>query len=362
MSGRVLVGVPTKLFVRAVNRLRLGWAVGCFFLFCSGLVATAAPEPTKVYVAFSLHEVTLPMEPGAYLRARVDFWWDPVKDPNFSPDSVQFFNAIKTVDRQRVTGGADPLPPPEPGYAHGAILITGNFKTYSDYSDFPFDTHEIGIMLYLPERPPESVRFVSRPDYLRKRFSFGGQADGLEVRSINFYPESTGFREFVPSDKNDQAEAFCAITLEISRSLPPYFVRILLPMFIIWALSYMSHFWRDSSPASRFSASAMIAAVALTLGVRGLIPPFNYLMAVNVAFLGLFACIAFDAIITAAVFFVRGSGKIERSEKIRRVGIILSPVLALCALMSSWYISSHKIRDDLFTEPPSVSVDTSGIK
>lgn len=340
--------------------LRLAFVWG--FVLWSGVVsAQESAEPSTVYVGFSLLELAIPQEAGAYVRARIDFWWDPLKDPDFSPEAVQFFNAVnpKALDRQRVTGGKEPFPSPGPDYAHGALIVTGHFKTYSDYADFPFDEHEIGILMYVPERGKETVRFVSRPEYLRTQFAFSGLSDGLQVHSLDFYPESKGFRDSVPATADGREEAFCAVSFVFDRDLSPYFVRILLPLVIIWALSYMSHFWRDSSPASRFSASAMIAAVALTFGVRGFVPPFNYLMAINVAFLGLFVCIAFDAITTALVFFLRGRGQPEVAEKIRYGAIAISPLLAVCALMSGWFISSHEMRDDLFQEPPSVTVNIS---
>lgn len=329
------------------------------FCFVLGMGWAEAQEPATVYVGFTLQELSIPQEAGAYVRARIDFWWDAAALPDFSPEAVQFFNAVnpKTLDRLRVTGGKDPLPPPGEGFTHGAVIVTGNFKTYSDYADFPFDEHEIGILMYLPERAKETVRFVSRPDYLRTQFAFSGLSDGLRVHSLDFYPESKGFRDSVPAMKSGAEEAFCAVTFVFDRSLSPYFVRILLPLVIIWALSYMSHFWRDSSPASRFSASAMIAAVALTFGVRGFVPPYNYLMAVNIAFLGLFVCIAFDAITTALVFFLRGKGKTEVAERVRFAAIVVSPILAICALMSGWFLSSHEVRDDLFQEEPSVTVE-----
>lgn len=318
-------------------------------------------ESNQVWVGFALHELSIDpqgWEDGFFIRGRLDFWWDPNGIESFNPRSTEIFNGLHDVKLRPVATSHRSTNPSNipPNLKHEALLISGTFKAYNDFSDFPFDEHEIGIILFNPDFNENEIHFMTEESALRPQILFPALTNGWRINSVALFTQNEGFRHSVPTTTESEEAAFSAIVIQISRNVAADLVRIIFPMILIWGLSYIGHFWNDSSPASRFSGSAMIAAVALSLGVRPLIPGTNYLMAIHAAFLGLYTCIAVDAVTTALAFHAKAQKDDLRERIYRRIGKLASPVLVGIVVLIFFWLASGSVRDALFDSSPEAQV------
>jgi len=338
--------------------------VSCLFLVLQILLAlpalgqTKASQPHPVYLGFTVNEMLLAPTrqcDAFFVSGVLDIFWDPNSLPDFKPESIQFFNAVKEVEMRRAGLGKRPSSVP-PGFSQASFLMSGSFKAYNSYTDFPFDMHQMGLIPYIPNVKSADVIFKSAPELLSCQILFPSLTNGLKIREMRFYQESSEFRQTHPLHRQSNEMAFAGIMFEVSRTIWPNLVRIILPMLVIWALGYSAHFWRDNSPVSRFGVNAMIAAILLSFGVRAYVPECDYLLSVNVAFLGLYLCIGFDVVMSIVTYRTSVLNDARRLHRVRMFALFASPALVLIVSLICMIVGIRGCQDNLFDCPPSVKV------
>ena len=338
--------------------------VPCLFLFLQTLSAQPVQEqpkgglPHTVYLGFTLNEMSLvpTRQSDAFSVSGVlDIFWDPVAQPEFRPEMIQFLNSVKEIDLRPAGLGKRPSSIP-PNFSQASFLLSGPFRAYNSYTDFPFDMHQMGLVPYIPNMKASEIVFKSNQELLSCQILFPALMNGLKIREMRFYEETSEFRKTHPLYRQSNEMAFAGIMFEVSRKIWPNLVRIILPMLVIWALGYSAHFWKDSSPMSRFGVNAMIAAILLSFGVRSYVPECDYLLSINAAFLGLYVCIAFDVIMSIVIFRTSQHNDAQRLRRVRLFTLFLSPALVLMVSLICMVIGVHGCHDNLFNSTPSVKV------
>lgn len=330
-------------------------------LACASTVRAEASDldPRYIYIGFSLHELNISpsnRDNHCYVRGQIEYIWSSEQHPDFSPDDVEIFNAAEDVLKKPIANTLK-FDPALQDFEVRTYLINGNFYAYNNFVDFPFDKHEIGIVFYTPERIREHIRFNTTPELIRYRVLFPALMHGWKADKFGFYAGSESYLHSKPAALEGEESAFCAVVIDVSRSYSDSLVRILIPIFIIWGLSFLGFFWKDSSPASRFGSSAMIAAVAYSLGIKNFIPYANYILAVNYLVLGLYLCIGINTAMVTWSFHAKGLGNVEKAEKIRRSGVMLGiACAAIVAIAFFTFAMLTGIDDGLFHEKPLVEI------
>ncbi len=328
-----------------------------FFLPTIGLAEDAAEpqgKPLEVWTSFTLHELQMEEDSPDFfhLRFRVSLSWDPSVRPDWDPfEDLFFYNVSGEASRQKVSpkgkGAAGENPGPDLGQRE-FWLVEGIFKGYHDFRGFPFDSHELGIVLLSRSLTPSQLHFVSSPENLDLRPAFPVRIEGWQVHSIGFHDGAEQFRHSTPILVDDDHPAFAAWEIAVDRNLSYAAVAIFLPMLVIWTFSYLGFFWKDSSPASRFGTASIFAAIAFYLGTRRLTPDVGYLLALDAAFFGLYLCIALNALWVAWVFHRRTQNDDSGANSIRRAGIAVAPLLALATFGICLWIGAAAQTDSFF--------------
>jgi hypothetical protein len=128
-------------------------------------VEAAEDGSPVVNVALTLHELRhYPNFPDAFeFRFRLILQWDPDALPGWNPwTDLNFANAIGPVSKTRVVSdgyGAVGEPEIEEEGTLETWLVQGQFESYNDFREYPFDEHELGVILLSRTLSEEALRF-----------------------------------------------------------------------------------------------------------------------------------------------------------------------------------------------------------
>lgn len=158
------------------------------------------------------------------------------------------------------------------------------------------------------------------------------------------------------SKKNDYLTT--SVSFHLVRRTPAALLMIITPLLLILLTTIIGFHWRESSPASRFGASGLLAAVSLYFASRVFRPAVDYLVFSDIWFLLDYVAITANSILLVWLFrFYK-----HRSE-IKRGGETLAPVskieyrltmlnaFALTAVLATLFAISHRML-----QPPSIPV------
>ncbi|MBV9385305.1 MAG: hypothetical protein JOZ78_02640 [Chroococcidiopsidaceae cyanobacterium CP_BM_ER_R8_30] len=299
--------------------------------------SVAQTKPLTIQTGIQLRELRLSDSDPDKFRANFIIWfsWQPQSGHEWSADKVKFTNA---------EGNATIKVPiwTKPAYATSgqrfqAMIYEGDFKTFNRYEAFPFDTHYLGIRVFCPKADCGDVNFVSTPQRLTLDSSAPRIFSGWKIAGMEFAVRHLR----LPADLNLPKDSMLRLptaestlysfVLRIERELVFGILQIFLPMLLIWLLAYLGLYWEDSSPASRFGASALFAAIAFNLGARFMEPAVPYLTLMSLAFLSLYINILLIVGITTLSFFLRSQK--QSHKRVVTLGRWLAPTLVLLNIL-----------------------------
>lgn len=314
----------------------------CLTLGCTTIAPAVTAQSTEgpliVQTGIQLRELRLSDSSPDKFHANFLIWfsWKPQPGHNWSTDWVKFTNAI-----------GDPaikLPiwtKPEQqssGQRFQAMIYEGEFKAFNRYEAFPVDTHFLGIRIVCPKASCGNVNFVSKPERITLDKSLPSLLSGWTITATGFATRQVKLPEDLnlkPSDQPLQLPSaettINSFVIRIERNLAAGLLRIAIPMLLVWLLAYVGLFWEDSSPASRFGATALFVAIAFNLATRSLQPAVPYLTLMDFAFLSLYTNILLIVIITTLFFYFRPR-KLQH-ERIVHLGRWLSPALLILTII-----------------------------
>jgi hypothetical protein len=149
-----------------------------------------------------------------------------------------------------------------------------------------------------------------------------------------------------------------SVSFHLVRRTPAALLMIVTPLLLILLTTIIGFHWRESSPASRFGASGLLAAVSLYFASRVFRPAVDYLVFSDIWFLLDYVAITANSILLVWLFrFYK-----HRSE-VKRGGETLAPLskvenrltmlnaLALIAVLAILFVISRKML-----QPPSIPV------
>ncbi len=288
-------------------------------------------------------------------RFRVEFEWDTAQLPNFDPRKLVFQNAQGEVKMLEV------VPSSKAGSSSSrkveAFLVSGFFKGYFDFQDYPFDLHDLPILLADTAVAEGTYRFVCPAADLRKQPAYDSQFDGWKVDGLEFYNTGDSYIHPLPANKLFRQAVFGGFMIDVRRETNFAMVRLFIPIIIIWLMSYMGLFWDDSSPASRCGTAAIFAAIAFAIGSNQINPLVNYLTVMNVVFLGTYVNIGICFILVTWMFWLKGRGKKAEMKRVWLAGVIACPLLALATVLLSLNLSGSRTEPKSFQGDPISLVD-----
>lgn len=150
--------------------------------------------------------------------------------------------------------------------------VWGPFSQPLNVRNFPFDSQRFEVRLASVEQSPDEIDFQKDPDVpsgLAPEFSLPDwEILGWDLDFSPYRPLALG-----------QELASCSIALEAKRYVAPYLYKVILPLVLIVAMSWIV-FWvnpKESSTQINVATTSMLTLIAYRFMVGGELPAVPYL-------------------------------------------------------------------------------------
>jgi len=240
---------------------------------------------------------------------------------------------LQVVNRQNVT---TTMPDTVEISPDGTVVyrqrIWGDFSQSMELSDFPMDRQTFNIHAVAVGYTPDEVLFVPHPSILSGVAEETSAADwtveGSELR-IEPYSPLPGMR----------AIAGVALEFEASRRIGYYVWKMLIPLMLIVAMSWIV-FWMDpelAAPQISVSVTAMLTLIAYRFMVGGMLPQISYLTRLDIFVLAS-TVLVFLTIVEATVTIVQAKqGNKERALAIDRLSRWVVPPAFVAVVLLAFF-------------------------
>ena len=267
----------------------------------------------------------------------MEFRWNPRELANFDFDQFVILNNVGDVYQQTTL-----LPPrPSDGYVGALLLLRGTFESSNDFAAYPFNHSRFSI-----------VARKLRGDFhlVEGKDSGVGISQNLKPLSYNFTVKKTGFLtgEYVPiwnSDKDfDKVQGVPCICYFIDTEHKPQrsLLMIILPLLLIWGITYSSQWWKDESASSRAIMASLFSVITLTFSAINLQPDVSYVTAMNWAFAAYYVNLLALGTLTVLAFRENKRGDVVSFRFHRRIGRILGIILLIGSTLAIALWVHHK--------------------
>jgi len=326
-------------------------------IFHRGLAAEPVPE---VKVALTVLELRMEKEEtdSYFARFRISFEWDAAEVADFDPGKLVFQNAEGEPRRMelapKLAAAASPTMRSE------SFAVSCVFKGYFDFQDYPFDVHDMPIIFLDSRATQGSYRFVCPAQGIVREPPYYAQFGGWKIASISFYDSDASYIRPLPANEFGQPPVLGGFLMDVRREAVASSVRLIIPLTIIWLMSYMGLFWDDSSPASRCGTAAIFAAIAFAIGSNQIMPLVNYLTVMNVVFLGTYVNIGICFFLVTWMFWLKMRKSFSAARRVWLAGVIVCPLIALATILFSATLSGTRGEPKSFVGEPVSQVKFAG--
>ena len=248
-------------------------------LFLSGYAQEELPlpEPAQRDISVSILVVDILKIDDAKQLMKIDFvirlsWIDPtligkydkpqrveLKDI-WSPD-LALTNELDLTKKRKEIALVNP-----DGSVSTRQRYQGDLTIHIDYSDFPFDEHELFIQIVAPLT--DEIKFVVDS-------SLTGQAEKLSIQDWIINP---GEIKMDPYRVLSFEFAACAYRFKVSRTLGYYIWKVFVPLMLVVFMSWLV-FWIDPTKIEAqlaVSATAMLTIIAYQITLSNMLPKISY--------------------------------------------------------------------------------------
>lgn len=299
-------------------------------------------SPTQVvYTGVDINEITSLDTASETFVADFFVWFRYTGDD--AATNIRFANAVDpglSLGEPVEAGESD-------GFAYAVYRVQGEFKETLDFTDYPWDQHELSIRLQNASLREDEVVYVTdqlaldQPPAERLR-------SGLDVaQSINGIPnwEATGVHFFQDTVSSDSAlgdprlsSAAGAVSysqfvtdITIARDVKSFLVKNLLPLAMLALVTYISLWFPKENAGARtgFAITAILTSAVLLGGVSSQLPEIGYTVAIE---WGFYAYIALSAVLVVVNMSIERLVKQKRfaaAERLDVVARVMYPVVVL---------------------------------
>ena len=198
-----------------------------------------------------------------------------------------------------------------------------------DFRAYPFDRQQFNVRVDLAL--PTEVYVLEGID--QQGNALGDQL-GEEEWSVVSYSQKV---EAVPIDKNLEKSRF-TMSMEVKRHLNFYIVRILIPLLLIIAVSWVIFFLKDYGRQLEVASGNLLVFVAFNFTISDDLPRLGYLTMLDVMIITSFCCAAIVVIISVCQKRFEAKGRVELAARIDNIVLLSYPLLYVTLIAIAYYI------------------------
>jgi len=287
--------------------------LGLFFLafFAQNVMSVSAAEnPVKVQVGVWLVNVEkVDLSANSY---RLDFYlWF-----NYDPSEIN----LSQVQQFEFINGAPTMYTIDVNEAQGYLeyRVRGDFIKTFDFSQYPFETHELAVELEHKTLDVNSLVFEVDPtsnidpEANVAGWSLGGFSPSVTEHS---YGDET-FSRFV-------------FSVDLQRPVLSSFIKTVLPIAVITAISLLAFFMAPQNFAQRITlgVTTLLSATAFHLSLLSGIPPTGYLTFADRMMLSVYVIFLFNLAVSVYIMRFVEAKRMDDAVRVCRLSQRFLPVL-----------------------------------
>lgn len=269
---------------------------------------TALEDPVHVKVGVwlvNVEKVDLPAN-----TYRLDFYlWFKFNPAEISINEVKNFEFVNGQPTKYEVDAS------EDGYLE--YRVKGDFIAVFDFTRYPFESHELPVVLEHKILNISSIVFEQDPESTIE--------PAANVAGWNL----GGFRTEVKEHAYDKVYSRFIFSVNLSRPVVSAFIKSVLPVSFITTISLLAFFMAPTNFSQRITlaVTTLLAATTFHLSLLNGIPPTGYLTLADRIMISVYAIFLYNIAVSVFIMRLVDSKKFEDALKIKSKAVLFLPVI-----------------------------------
>jgi len=207
----------------------------------------------------------------------------------------------------------------------------GGFSQPLDLQDFPFDSQRLQISLVRSGVIGSNPNFIISPD--------SGLADHLKIPDWQVLDWKVVPEDF-PMGREGRTIPAVVLTVEVKRSISFFTLKVILPLMLIVAMSWLVFWIGPDLMASKISVgvTTMLTLIAYRFAIGGMVPRLSFLTGLDYFVLGSSVIVFLVLMVVAFTAYLIEKGKMKQARKLDRTSRWAAPVLFLMIVLHTLWL------------------------
>ena len=207
----------------------------------------------------------------------------------------------------------------------------GGFSQPMELQNFPFDSQRLQISLVSSGVVGSNPNFVISPD--------SGLADHLKIPDWQVLDWKVK-PENLPIGREGRTVKSVVLTVNIKRSISFFTLKVILPLMLIVAMSWLVFWIGPDMMASKISVgvTTMLTLIAYRFAIGGMVPRLSFLTGLDYFVLGSSILVFLALMVVASTAYLIEKGKAEQARKLDRISRWMAPLLFLAITLETLWL------------------------
>ncbi len=273
--------------------------------------STTAPSENPAHVKVGVWLVNVEKVDLPANTYRLDFYlWFKFNPAEISLNEVKNFEFVNGQPSKYEVDTNE-----EQGYLE--YRVKGDFITVFDFTRYPFESHELPVVLEHKTLNISRIVFEQDPESTIE--------PAANVAGWNL----GGFQTEVTEHAYDRVFSRFVFSVNLSRPIVSAFIKSVLPVSVITMISILAFFMSPTNFAQRITlaVTTLLAATTFHLSLLNGIPPTGYLTFADRIMLSVYAIFLYNIAVSVFIMKLVDSKKFEDALKIKSKALLFLPVL-----------------------------------
>lgn len=207
----------------------------------------------------------------------------------------------------------------------------GGFSQPMELHNFPFDSQQLQISLVRSGIVGSTPNFIISPD--------SGIADHLKIPDWQVLDWKV-MPKNLPIGRDGRTVPSVVLTVDIKRSISFFTLKVILPLMLIVAMSWLVFWIGPDLMASKISVgvTTMLTLIAYRFAIGGMVPRLSFLTGLDYFVLGSSVLVFLALMVVAFTAYLVEHGKVEQARKLDRISRWMAPGLFLAITVQTLWL------------------------
>jgi hypothetical protein len=207
----------------------------------------------------------------------------------------------------------------------------GGFSQPLDLQDFPFDSQRLQINLVRSGVVGSTPNFIISPD--------SGLANHMKIPDWQVLDWKV-VPENIPIGRDGRTVPSVVLTVDVKRSISFFTLKVILPLMLIVAMSWLVFWIGPDLMASKISVgvTTMLTLIAYRFAIGGMVPRLSFLTGLDYFVLGSSILVFLTLMVVAFTAYLIEKGRLEQARRLDRISRWMAPLLFLAMILQTLWL------------------------